>query len=201
MVALDLNYPFVATELTVWIFFTFWLSKTRVSSTSVISSLSPTWCCLSSSRRHHTAAPCHASFPWSQDELAASGSCSGNTLSSCLPSRAKTKPLNLHHCHRSPSLDRPTPTLYCYKNIISTLATLLTTQLSLHSASSLARAPCHQSSTHRHCSLSPSSHAIIPPHNDTRDDEVIDPLSLPEQFINMLIHVKRHFKIPQHTKG
>jgi hypothetical protein len=79
-----------------------------------------------------------------------------------LPSQTETEALNLHHCHRLPSSDRPTPTLYCYKVIIATLATLPTTQPRLYFASSLASAPRHQSSTRRHCSLSLLSHAHRP---------------------------------------
>jgi hypothetical protein len=105
---------------------------------------------------------CHTSFPLSQDELAASASSSGNTLSHRLPSRAETKALNLHHHLRSPSPDRSTPTLRCYKKIISTLATLPTTQPCLHFASSLAIALCHWSSTRHRRSLSPLSHVYRP---------------------------------------
>jgi hypothetical protein len=56
------------------------------------------------------------------------------------PSQVKTEALNLHHHHHPPSLNSPTPTLYCYKKVISTLITLPTTQLCLHFTSSLARA-------------------------------------------------------------
>jgi hypothetical protein len=77
----------------------------------------------------------HASFPLSQDELAASTSSFGNALSRYLPSRVETKALNLHHCCRLPSPDHPTITLHCYKRIISTLATLSVTQSRLHFAS------------------------------------------------------------------
>jgi hypothetical protein len=94
--------------------------------------------------------PCHASFPWSQDELTASTSPSGNVSSHRLPSRAKIEALNLHHYRRSPSLDRPTLTLHCYKKVISTLVTLPITQPHLHFTSSLARAQRQWSST-RHC--------------------------------------------------
>jgi hypothetical protein len=100
-------------------------------------------------RRHHTTALSHTSLPLSQVELAASTSSFGNALSHRLPSRAETKALNSHHRRRLPSLDRPTPTLHYYKMIISTLVTLITTQLRLHSTSSLARAPRHRSSTRR----------------------------------------------------
>jgi hypothetical protein len=61
-------------------------------------------------------------------------------------------------CH--PSSDHPTPILHCYKKIISTVATLPTTQLHLHFASSVARAPRHRSFTHHHRSLSPLSHTM-----------------------------------------
>jgi hypothetical protein len=124
-------------------FLYFWPSKICVSPTSIVSSLSLLRCHLSSSRQHRTAAPCHTSFPWSQDEFAASASSFDNASSRRLPSRAKTKVLNLDHRHRPPSLDSLTLTLHCYKNVISILATLSTTQLRLYFASSLAIAPHH----------------------------------------------------------
>jgi hypothetical protein len=119
-------------------------------------------CRLSSDRRHHTVTPDHASFPLRQDELTASTSSSSNALSRCLPSRAKIEALNSHYHCRLPSSDRPTLTLHYYKKIILTLTTLPTTQPRLHFASSLVRAPRHQSSTHHHHFLSTSSHAHCP---------------------------------------
>jgi hypothetical protein len=92
-------------------------------------------------------------------QLDATASSFDNDLSHRLPSWAETKALNLHHHCRPPSPDSPTPTLHCYKNVISTLATLPTTQPRLHFASSLVRAPRHRSSTHHRRSLSPLSHA------------------------------------------
>jgi hypothetical protein len=81
------------------------------------------------------------------------------TLRPVASSRVETEALNLHHRRRPPSSDRSTPTLHSYKNVISTLVTLPTTQARLHFASSLARASHHWSSTrHRH-SLLLSSHA------------------------------------------
>jgi hypothetical protein len=38
-------------------------------------------------------------------------------------------------------------------------------------------------------------------HNDIRNDELADPLSLPEQLIGMWIHVKRYFEIKGITRG
>jgi hypothetical protein len=69
--------------------------------------------------------PCHASFPLNQDELVAFASSSSNPSSHRIASRAKTEVLNLHHHSRSPSPNHLTPTLHCYKKIISTVATLL----------------------------------------------------------------------------
>jgi hypothetical protein len=135
-------------------FFIFWYIKIRASPIGVVSSLSPPRWRLSSGRHHHTVAPCHTSFPLSQDELSTSASSSSNDLSRHLPSRVKTEALNPHHRCRLPSSNLSTPTLHCYKNIISTLATLPTTQPCLHFASFLARAPCYRSSTHRRRSLS-----------------------------------------------
>jgi hypothetical protein len=71
--------------------------------------------------------PCHTYFPWSQDELDAFVSFFGNASSHCLLSGAKTEALNPHHCCRSSSLDSPAFTIHCYKKVISTLITLLTT--------------------------------------------------------------------------
>jgi hypothetical protein len=88
-----------------------------------------------------------ASFPLSQDELASSGSYFDNPLSCHIPSWVKTETLNMHHRHRLPSSDCPTPR---YKKIISTLVTLLTTQPRLYFISSLGRA--------LRCSFSPMSH-------------------------------------------
>jgi hypothetical protein len=141
----------------VWIFFIFWPNKIHVNPTDVVSFLSSVWCRLFFDRRCHAVASCPTSFPWSQDELAASASSSGNALSRRLHSRAETTTLNLHHRRHPSSSDCPTPTLYCYKKVMSILATLTTTQSRLHFASSLARALRYQSSTRRRCSLSPSS--------------------------------------------
>jgi hypothetical protein len=101
IVALNLHRPIVATELTSWIFFIFWLSKIRVSPTDIVSSLSPPRCNLSFSQHHHATVPCHTSFPWSQDDLIASASSSINASSYRLPSWVKTKALNPHR-HRWP---------------------------------------------------------------------------------------------------
>jgi hypothetical protein len=113
---------------------------------------------LSSGRRRHTAALCHAFFSLSQDELAASASSSDTALSRCLPSRVEIEALNSDHCHMLPSLNRLTFTLHCYKKIISTLVTRPTTQTHIHFASFLTRALRHRSSNHRHHSISPLSH-------------------------------------------
>jgi hypothetical protein len=109
-------------ESNTWIFFIFQTSKIHVSPTDIFSSLSPPSCCLSSSRRRHATSTCHASFPRSQDDLAASAS------SRRLSSRVKIETLNPHYRHRPPSLDHPTPTLHCYKKIISILVILPITQ-------------------------------------------------------------------------
>jgi hypothetical protein len=130
--------------------------------TSVISSLPHPQCRFSSNRRRHAAALCYTFFSLSQDELATSASSSGNTSFHRIPSQAKIEVSNPHHRHRSPSPDRPTLILHCYKNIISTLVTLLTTQPHVHFASSLAKATCHQCSTRRCHSLSPPSHIHYP---------------------------------------
>jgi hypothetical protein len=109
-----------------------------------------------------TMPPCHASFPWSQDELATFPSSSDNTSSRRLPSQAKIKALNSQHHHRPPSSDCTTHTLYYHKKVISTFATIPTNQSALHFVFSLAKAPHHQSFNHRRRSLSPSSHAHRP---------------------------------------
>jgi hypothetical protein len=133
--------------------------KIRVSPTSVISSLSLPRCLLSSSHRCQATVSCHTSFPLSQDELADFASSSGIASYYHFPSRAKIEALNLRHHYRPPSLDPSTPILHCNKKLISTLATLLTTEPRLHFDSFLARAPRHRSSTRHHHSLLPPSHA------------------------------------------
>jgi hypothetical protein len=96
-------------------FLYFLASKTRVSPTDIVSSLSPPRCRLSSGRCHHVATSCHASFSLSQDELAAFVLSSNNASSHRLPSRAETKALNLYHCCQPPFPNHPTSTLHCYK--------------------------------------------------------------------------------------
>jgi hypothetical protein len=105
MTALNLHSSFVPAESTTWIFFIFRSSKIRVSPTGVVSSLSPPLSRLSSGRCRHATAPCHASFPLSQDELATSASSSDNALSRHLPSGTKIKAWNPHHHRRLPSPD------------------------------------------------------------------------------------------------
>jgi hypothetical protein len=61
-----------------------------------------------------------------------------------------------------PSLDHPTPTLHCYKNILLILVTLPTTQPRLHFISSLAKTPRHRSFTRHSHSLLSLSHAHCP---------------------------------------
>jgi hypothetical protein len=84
------------------------------------------------------------------------------------------------------------------KKVISAFTTLPITQSRLYFAFSLARALYHRSSTHRSRSLYCRPTPIVPPHNDTHGDKLADSLLLPEQLIDMWIHVKRYFKIPQH---
>jgi hypothetical protein len=151
-----------------------------MSPADIISSLSPPWCRLSSDRRLHVDAPCHASFLWSQDERATSTSSSSKASSHRLLSRAETKALNLYHRQWPPSPDHPTPTLHCYKKVISTLSTLPTTQSHLYFVSSLAIAPRHRKSTHRCHSCRCHPMLIIPPHNDIHGNELADPLSFPK---------------------
>jgi hypothetical protein len=143
-------------------FFIFQSSKIHVSPTSIVSSLSSPWCRLSSVRCRHAATPYHASFPWSQDDLAASASSSSNTLSRCLPPQTETKALNPHQRRRPPSPNHPILILHCYKNVILTLTTILITQSHLYFTSSLARAPSHWSPTHHHRSISSLSHTHRP---------------------------------------
>jgi hypothetical protein len=168
----------------VWIFFIFQLGKIRVSPTGIVSSLCPLRCRLSSSRHCHTAVSCHTSFLLSLDDITVFTSSSGNALSRRLPSRTETEALNSYNHRRLPLLDRRTPTLHCYKKIISTLTTIPTTQPLLYFAYSLAKAPRYRSSTH-HRLIS-----IVPPHNDTHDDKLTDHLSLLEYQ-----HVNSHEKI------
>jgi hypothetical protein len=96
-----------------------------------------------------------------QDELIASTSSFDNILSRQLSSQAQTEALDPHY-HRRLLPNHPTLTLNCYKKIISTLVTLPTTQSHFYFASSLERAPRHQSSTCRRRSISSVSHIHRP---------------------------------------
>jgi hypothetical protein len=140
-------------------FLHFSAQKNHISSTSVVSSLSPPRCFLSSNRHCHAAASCHTSFLWSQYKLIAPASFFSNASSCRLLSWVETEVLNPHHHRRPHSSDHPTPTLYCYKNIISTLTTLPITLSRLHFTSSLDRVTHHRSSTYGHHFLSLPSHA------------------------------------------
>jgi hypothetical protein len=118
--------------------------------------------------------------------VTASASSSSNAWSHRLPSQTETEVLNPHHRYRSCSPDSPTLTLHCYKEVISILTILNTTQPHLHFASSLARAPHHRIAPptvvvlfHRHPT------PIVPPHNDIHGDKLVDPLLLLEQLIDM----------------
>jgi hypothetical protein len=51
--------------------------------------------------------------------FAASALSSGNTSYCHLPSQVKTEALNLHHHCQPPFLERLTPTIHCYKKVIS----------------------------------------------------------------------------------
>jgi hypothetical protein len=146
----------VAPELTVWIFFIFWLSKIHISLIGVVSFLFSPRCHLSSDRRCHAISRFLSLEP---RQLAAFASYFGNALFRHLPSRSKIEVLNPHHRRRPPFLDSLTPTLHYYKKFISILITLPTTQLRLYFASSLVRASRHQSFTHHRRFLSPSSHS------------------------------------------
>jgi hypothetical protein len=140
--------------------FSLFFGPTRFMSVQL--ALSPLRCRLSSGRRRHAIVLCHAYFPWSQDELTASTSSSVNASSCRVPSQAEIKALNPHHCRRPPSSNNPTLTVHYYKKFISTLFTLLTTQLCLHFASFIARASRNRSSIHCRRFLSPLSHAHRP---------------------------------------
>jgi hypothetical protein len=133
-----------------------------VSARLASSPSSPPQCCLSSDRRRHVTASCHNSVSWSQDEVVASASSSGNASSCRLPSQAKIEALNPHHRRWPPSPDCPTHTLHCYRKIILILIILIITQSCFYFGSSIIRAPCHWSSIHRCHSFSPSSYAYRP---------------------------------------
>jgi hypothetical protein len=78
--------------------------------------------------------------------------------------RSVASPLELKLKHwiyitsRPPSLEHSTPTIHCYKKVISILVTLPITQPRLYFASSLTRASQHRSSTRCRRSISPPSH-------------------------------------------
>jgi hypothetical protein len=131
-------------------FIIFWRNKICVSSTDVVSFLSPLRCHLSSDWCRHVAVPCHASFLCSQDELAASALSFGNASSSRLPFWVETKHwIRSTDASHSPRTARLPP---------STAIKRSSQSWSL----SLARAPYHLSSTHCRRSLSPLSHVHRP---------------------------------------
>jgi hypothetical protein len=119
---------------------------------------------ISSDRHRHAVAPCHASFPLTQDELTASALSFDNASSRrfTLSSQNRSIEIILTARRQPPFPDLPTHTLHCYKKVISTLVTLPTTQPHLYFASSLFIAPYNWSSTHRCHFLSPSSHVHHP---------------------------------------
>jgi hypothetical protein len=159
---LNLHSLFVLAKSSVWTFFIFQHNKIRTVQLASSFSFPLPAAASPSINVVMRAMLCYAFFPLSQDELTASTLSSGNALSRRLPSRAKTEALNSHYRRRIPSPNCLTFTLHCYKKIISTLDTLITTQLRLHFASYLARAPHLRSST-RHCrSLSLLSHVHRP---------------------------------------
>jgi hypothetical protein len=122
-------------------------------------------------------------------------------LSRHLPSRTETEALNLHHRHGLPSLDRPTPTLHCYKNIISTLATLPTTQPRLHFASSITRASRHRSSTYRRRPLSLLSHTYRPSTQWHSQWWTSRPVFASRTTIGMWIHIENILKYHNIAQG
>jgi hypothetical protein len=152
--------PSICSNWINYVIFFIFPSKIHVSLTDVVSSISSPWYRLSSGQRHHAITPCHASFPWSQDELGTSASSFGDVSSCHLPSRFETETLNPHHSLSSP--DSPTPILHWYRKVISILITLHITQPHLHFTSSLVKAPRHRSSIRHRRSLSSSSHTHHP---------------------------------------
>jgi hypothetical protein len=97
------------------IFFIFWFSKIRISSTGIVSFLSLPRCRLFSGRRRHVVS--HL-LPI-EDELAAFTPSSGHVSLCRLPSRVKIDALNSYHRHWPPTI-----ILQCYKKVISTLTLL-----------------------------------------------------------------------------
>jgi hypothetical protein len=138
------------------------------------------------------------SFLWSQDELTASASSSSNASSCRLLSWPEIKVLNSHHRHRPPSSDSPTLNLYCYKKVISTLITQSPiTQPRLYFASSLARAPRHQSSTRHYRPPSNTHCPSIQWHSQCRTSWP----SFASWTAYRQIHVKIYFKNLQYRAG
>jgi hypothetical protein len=97
--------------------FSSFFSPAKFASFTLMSYIpSPPQCRLFSDRHGHDATPYHSSFPLNQDDIATSTSSSGSASSRRLPSQLETVELNPHHHSRPSSPDRPTLTLYCYKN-------------------------------------------------------------------------------------
>jgi hypothetical protein len=141
----------------IFIYFIFQTSKIRVSPTDIVSSIFPPRCCFSSDRCHHADASCHLLLMEPRRVRCLRfifWQCFVQSIS--LSSRNWSIEFALSPLAILPR--PPTHILHCYKNIISTLVTLSTTQSRLYFTSSLARAPHHRSSIHRHHSLSLLSH-------------------------------------------
>jgi hypothetical protein len=128
MISLNLHHQFVAAKTTACILFIFRSSKICVSPINVISSLFPPRRCLSSGRRRHERTG-RVTLPsyGAKISLLSPLLSSGNDSPRHLPSQVKTEALNPYYRRRPPSLDCSTPTLHCYKKVISIMASFLTT--------------------------------------------------------------------------
>jgi hypothetical protein len=157
---LNFHHLFVTAESIAWFFF--WPSKICVSSTGIISSLFALWCHLSSGRRRHAVAPCHASFPWSQDDIITSISTSGNTSSRRSTLEPKPKDWICIIAAGHPLWTTRLPPSTTIKGHLNLDHSPHHSQLRLYFAFSLARAPHHRSFTRRRHSLSLTSHVHRP---------------------------------------
>jgi hypothetical protein len=145
----------------VWIFFIFRSSNIRDSPTCVISFVSPPQC-----RLRWPTSPCHRVVQHFLPMEPRQACCLRFILRQRFilppPLSSRNRSIEFAPLSLATLSDCLTPTLHCYKKVISTFVTLTITQPCLNFASSLARAPRHWSSTHRRHSLSPSSYTHFP---------------------------------------
>jgi hypothetical protein len=141
-------------------FFIFFASKIRVSSTGSIAPLPLSGD--ASPLTDVTMSPSHVTLPSHGVKMSSLPLIHLRATLCPISSPLKPKPKHwicTAAASHSPRTAQLPPSITINKNVLSTLATLPTTQSHLRFACSLARAWRHRSSTRHHHSFSPSSHA------------------------------------------